>query len=679
MEEICRVCLGHYDDMVNIFEGTLGLVPSIPDMIAEWSGYRVEKGDSLPESICLGCLEDAQNAFEIQQTSEMGHQLLCQVKAADRIGNALRKEEYFTISDSESEASRTGHPLKDTAFAANPPNKETNAQQFDSPTVELNSLEDELCRGQPDPSMYQFSEDSNSKISVGDVEPPNGYVQDEVCEISDDETKSSDCQIQEDAKGEVSVKKDESPHSKVGNNDMEDNEGRPHKCPLCAKTFARHCSYKNHLRTHAEDADSASEASTYIPSDKRKGPRKSDPAQESVKDSTSSKSDDEPYRPNQSGAEQYKRVDSSERPFQCKLCQKTFQRKAGVIVHLRVHTGERPYKCSLCPSAFKQQIDVKRHMLTHTKERPHKCHLCDMDFTHPSALKVHLLDHKGERPFKCKRCPKTFRFNACLKIHMRDHTGERPYKCGKCSKSFKLRIDLGRHPCSGKRYELKQIRSRMPRKKPLLLCDFCPKVFVHKSSLTVHLRVHTVERPYKCDQCTSTFKHRIDLKRHMSTHTKERPYKCSQCDATFWHHLTLKVHVRDHSGLKPYKCDHCPKAFRYRTSLKAHIDVHSKEKSYDCDECHRRFTHLSNLKRHRTMGHNRNFKVKNNLEEHLKTHSSEKPFKCNRCQRTFKMYSSFKAHKSVHIGEKPHKCPYCSKVFAYQASLTSHIRSHSKL
>jgi len=41
MEEICRVCLGNYDDMVNIFKGTDELGPSIPDMIAQWSGYQV--------------------------------------------------------------------------------------------------------------------------------------------------------------------------------------------------------------------------------------------------------------------------------------------------------------------------------------------------------------------------------------------------------------------------------------------------------------------------------------------------------------------------------------------------------------------------------------------------------------------------------------------------------------
>ncbi|XP_037708041.1 zinc finger protein 271-like [Drosophila subpulchrella] len=677
MEEICRVCLGHCDDMVNIFAGTLGSGPSIPDMIAEWSGYQVEKGDSLPENICLSCLEDAQNAFEIQQTSELGHQFLCQVKEVECIGNDLRKEEYFTISDSESEASRSGHPVKDIPFGEKESNKENNAQQFDSETMELNSLEDEMSLGQTDQSMCQFTEDSNSGISAGELDQSNGYAQgkDEVCEISDDETKSSDCQIQEDAKSEKSVGKDDQPHFKIGNDDVDlgspkisDNEERPHKCPVCAKTFARHCSFQNHLRGHAEDADSASNHSTDTPSDKSRRPRKTEQPQGLIKNDTSSQSDDLSYRPNQSGPEAYRRVRTDERPYKCNLCQKSFVRKAGVIVHLRVHTGERPYQCDLCPKAFKQHVDLSRHMLTHTKERPHKCNLCDMSFTHPSALKVHFRDHRGERPFKCDRCPKTFRLNFCLKEHMRKHTGERPYKCDKCPKALKAALDLKRHMLThAKKFQFKRIKSLNPQKKQMFQCAQCPKIFRNKSMLRVHLRVHTGERPFECDKCASSFKHNIDLKRHILTHQTKGPYKCQQCDMSFARPWCLNVHMEDHAREKP---------------------VHSTANPYKCDQCERSFNKQSSLKRHTTMCHKPIFKClyctivfreKKKLEEHVKTHTCEKPYSCGQCPRTFKFKPSLRAHKRIHIGEKPHKCPYCQKSFAYQASLTSHMQSHSKL
>ncbi|XP_026836976.1 zinc finger protein 202 [Drosophila erecta] len=68
MEKICRVCLANHDELVNIFNGKTKLGFSIPDMIAQWSGYGVSKGDSLPEHICPSCLEDAQHACKIQKS-----------------------------------------------------------------------------------------------------------------------------------------------------------------------------------------------------------------------------------------------------------------------------------------------------------------------------------------------------------------------------------------------------------------------------------------------------------------------------------------------------------------------------------------------------------------------------------------------------------------------------------
>jgi len=74
--------------MVNIFEDTPGLGPSIPVMIAQWSGYQVVKIDSLPELICPSCLEDARNEFDKQRTSKICQQLLSQVKVEDTEENS---------------------------------------------------------------------------------------------------------------------------------------------------------------------------------------------------------------------------------------------------------------------------------------------------------------------------------------------------------------------------------------------------------------------------------------------------------------------------------------------------------------------------------------------------------------------------------------------------------------
>ncbi|XP_015905863.1 B-cell lymphoma/leukemia 11A isoform X2 [Parasteatoda tepidariorum] len=49
-------------------------------------------------------------------------------------------------------------------------------------------------------------------------------------------------------------------------------------------------------------------------------------------------------------------------------------------------------------------------------------------------------------------------------------------------------------------------------------CEFCGKAFRFQSSLTVHRRSHTGEKPYKCLICKHTCSQASKLKRHMKTH-----------------------------------------------------------------------------------------------------------------------------------------------------------------
>ena len=54
------------------------------------------------------------------------------------------------------------------------------------------------------------------------------------------------------------------------------------------------------------------------------------------------------------------------------------------------------------------------------------------------------------------------------------------------------------------------------------------------------------------------------------------PFHCDICDKSFLRASTLKIHIRRHTGERPYKCPYekCEKAFSESGNLKTHIKVH---------------------------------------------------------------------------------------------------------
>ncbi|XP_053294580.1 zinc finger protein 184 [Pleuronectes platessa] len=219
-------------------------------------------------------------------------------------------------------------------------------------------------------------------------------------------------------------------------------------------------------------------------------------------------------------------------------------------------------------------------------------------------------------------------------------------------------------------------------------CSECGKRFRHKSSLILHIKFHTGERPLRCSECGQIFKYNYYLTVHMMTHTGERPYSCSECGKGFKCKGELNGHVKTHIGEKLLSCSECGERFRRKIYLTAHMETHKEEKLFSCSECGRRFKLKGKLAGHMKTHRGEKllccsecgerFRQNIHLTAHMKTHTEEKLFSCPKCGEIFRRNIHLTAHMMIHSGEKPYSCSKCRKRFKQKDELTGHMETHTE-
>ncbi|XP_074867857.1 sal-like protein 4 [Carettochelys insculpta] len=294
---------------------------------------------------------------------------------------------------------------------------------------------------------------------------------------------------------------------------------------------------------------------------------------------------------------------NAEEPFfkhKCKFCGKVFGNDSALQIHLRSHTGERPYKCNICGNRFTTKGNLKVHFQRHKDKYPHikmnpypvPEHLDNVPTSSgiPYGMSVPLDESNlivDSKPVLTSLpasvgtgLPQNISNLACIKESLAStlssdmqprpspeseggscSSGAASHESGteqslsspQASSSMNVFHVSGASDQDSETSKLQQLVENIDKSTTdPNECLICHRVLSCQSSLKMHYRTHTGERPFKCKICGRAFSTKGNLKTHYGVHRANTPLKmqhsCPICQKKFTNAVVLQQHIRMHMG-----------------------------------------------------------------------------------------------------------------------------------